>query len=481
MLTTTAGVLAVVGALGAFAVIGLRAGGESDLEQYVVARDTQSGGALGLSFLASGLGAWILFTPPEVGATAGLVGVLGYAVAVVVPLVILGVAGRRLRRVMPAGHGLTEFVRVRFGRGVHLTVVAVTSLYMLVAVTSELTAAGGLIGRLTGLDPRLAILAVVVVTLVYTAWGGLRASLRTDGWQAWLVLGLLAVAGVAVTANVGDPGGALAASGRLRLDPAGLEAAVTLVIAVVVTTLFHNGYWQRVWAARDTAALGRGVAVGSVLRVLPLLAVGLAGILAAGAGLELGEPPVPFFALLAGLPAPVIGVVVVLGVALVASSVDTLENGLGGLLATEWPGAGLRTARVATVLLMVPATAAAFRGWSVLRLLLIADLLCAVAVVPVLLGLWRRATAAGAAAGIAAGLLGAGLPATLAHGSVPAGLRAVTFPGGAIALGPFAGALCASTAVAVAVSLAGGRTTDVAALGAAIDRLDDPDRQESRP
>lgn len=474
-----AGVVVIFGALGLFALVGVRAGGEDDLEQYLVARDTQSGWGLGLSFLASGLGAWMLFAPPEVGARVGLLGVVGYAVAVVAPLLALGLAGRRLRELMPSGHGLTEFVQARFGRTAHGAVIVITLLYMLVATVAELTAAGALLERLTGLDARIAILAVVVVTLAYTAYGGLRASLRTDRWQSWLLLALLTIVGIAVVAGIESPGAAIAGSGLLEMDIAGLEAAVTLVVAIVVTTLFNNGYWQRVWSATDAPALRQGVVVGSVLRVLPLLAVGLAGILAVGAGLDLGEPPVPFFALLSGQSDAVLLVVVLVAVALVASSVDTLENGMGALIATEWPRVSLRAARIATVVTMIPVTIAAFQGYSILRILLIADLLCAAAVVPVLLGLWSRATATGAIAGIGAGLAGSAVPALLGGAGPREALRSVTFPDAQIKLAPFAGALIVSTVVAVVAATLQRRTTDLDELRDHARRLE-PNRTTER-
>jgi solute:Na+ symporter, SSS family len=453
-------------ALLVFAWVGLRAGGDADVEEYTVARSSQTGGAIGLSFLASGLGAWILFTPPEVGATTGIAGVVGYAVAVVMPLVVLLVLGRRIRRLLPLGHGLTEFVRVRFGAGVHRYVVAISMMYMLVAVVAELTAAGSVLARLAGIDARVAIVAIVVVTLVYTAYGGLRASLRTDGWQAWLLLVLLGIAGVAMTGRIVAADAVPDAAGGLwQVDRAGVEGAATLIIAVVVTTLFHHGYWQRVWAARDHAALRRGAVIGALTRVPVLLAVGLAGLFAAARGMDLGDPPVPFFALLDGLPGWLVAVVIVLAVSLVASTVDTIENGMAALVATERPTMGLRGARVATVVLMLPATVAAFQGYSVLRLLLVADLLCAATVVPVLLGVWRRATTASAISGCVAGLLGAVGWGWIATGSLPEGALLVTLPRGLDgALGVFTAALVVSGVVALVVSLLQRRETDLSAL-----------------
>lgn len=459
-------------ALGLFAVVGVRARrGDAGLEDYLIARNSQGAPLLGLSFFASGLGAWILFAPPEVGAFIGLAGVVGYAIAAAGPFVVFGLLGPRFRRLVPAGHGLTEFVRLRFGRPTHLYVVAVSILYMLTFLTAELTAVGGVTAILSGADPRWTVVATAAVTLAYTAYGGLRASLRTDRWQAWLVLGLLAIGAGAVIVAVDAPGAALGNSGLLRVDRVGAEAAVTLVVAVTAANLFHQGYWQRVWAARDIRALRRGTVLGIAATVPVVAVVGVLGILAAGAGLDLGTPPVPFFSLLAGLPSMLGIVVLLLGVCLVASSADTLENGLAALVAVERPGMSLGAARLATVLLVVPATVVAFQGYSVLRILLIADLLCATVVVPALLGLWRRATAAGAFAGAVAGLAGAVLAGAVTTGSLRDALVAVSFPDAVPTLAPFLGAVVTSTVVAVLVSLAGGTDTDVEALNERVPAL----------
>ena len=430
-------------ALGLFAWLGVTAReGRQDLDDYVTARGSQSGLTLGVSFLASGLGAWILFAPPEVGAFVGLDGVAGYALAGGAPFAAIALLGPPLRRALPAGRSLSEFAQLRFGRGFHLAVTAVSVLYMLTFLTAELTAVGAVTGILTALDGDAAVVLVAAVTLAYTTAGGLRASLRTDTWQGWLILGLLAAGTAAAVGGLGEA--TWTGSELLAVDRVGVEAAVTLLIAVTAANLFHQGYWQRVWAARDDTALRRGGLLGAALTVPALLLIGGMGLLAAGTGRDLGTPAAPFFALLSGL-GPVVGVVVfVLAAALVASSVDTLQVGLSALSASQWRGATMTRARALTAVAMVPATIVALSGFSVLRIFLTADLLATAAVVPALIGLWPRATTTGAVAGLVAGLVGAVIP----HGLVGA-----TFPGGLPTLAPFAWALCASALVTVAASL----------------------------
>jgi solute:Na+ symporter, SSS family len=458
--------LLLVAVLAVFTSIGVRAGrrrpGDGTTD-YVLARGSQGPTSLALSFLASGLGAWILFAPPELGVLLGMTAVVGYALAAAAPFAVLAVVGPRLRRTVPSGHGLTEFLRVRFGPTAGVVVALVSLLYMGVFVAAELVAIGGLVELLGGVPPQVTVIAVVAATLLYTAYGGLRASLRTDRWQSWLVVVLLGVAAAAAVGTVEQPVAAVSRTGLLGVDRPGIETAVTLIIAVTAANLFHHGYWQRVWAARDDRALRRGALAGAAATVPVVLVAGGLGVLAAGAGV-VEVPALAVFSIVAQLPTTVIAGVLVLGIALVASSVDTIENGLAALLVAERPRLRLGHARLATVVIMIPAVALALVAESVLQLFLIADLLCAAIVAPALLGLWRRTTAVAVTAGSAAGLAGAFAAGWAASGSVAGAVAAVTFPDAVPTLPPFAGAVVAGAVVTVAVSLAGGRTTDLGSL-----------------
>lgn len=438
---------AVAAALGLFLWIGLRARmADVSLDEYLTARGSQGAGALGLSFLASGLGAWILFVPPEIGAFVGPVGLAGYALGAALPFGVLAWCGPAIRRSMPAGRSLTDYADKRFGPAMRAWMFTLSLLYMLCFLTAELTAVGSIVALMTGGDGRWAVAAVAAVTLTYTAWGGLRSSLATDRWQAWLLLALLAVVGTVIGMQPAPSGTAPSAPASAPLD-VGLSVAATLIIAVTAANLFHQGYWQRVWSARSDQELRSGAWLGALITAVAIALVGGLGMLAAQQGLPLGNPPVPFFALVQHAPAWVVAPVLVLAVALVASSVDTLQNGIAALLVTQRRDASAAAARWTTVLLMVPVVAVAWEGLSVLRLFLIADLLCATAVVPMLLGLWRRTPPGAAIAGAIAGLVGAVLPDTIATGSLAQGVLAASFPTNVPALPPFAGALLSSSAV----------------------------------
>ncbi len=417
------------------------------LDDYLTARGTQGATALGLSFLASGMGAWILFVPPEIGAFVGPVALAGYALSAALPFLVLAWCGPAIRRRLPRGRTIAEYAQDRFGTGLRLWVTALSVLYMLCFITAELTAIGAITAMLTPLSGGAVIVAVAATTLVYTTWGGLRASMVTDRWQAWLLLALLAI--VVGTTVVNLPQGAVTKPWPSAPLGVSLNVALTLVIAVTAANIFHQGYWQRVWSARSDAELRRGAWLGGLLTIPVMLAVGALGMLCIAVGKNPGTPPIPFFALLGDAPSWLALPTFILAVALVASSVDTLQSAIASLVVTARPQVSLSAARWVTVLLMVPVVLVSLQGLSVLRLFLIADLLCATAVVPVLLGLWQRMTPAAAVAGAVAGLLGAVLPGWAESGSLAAGVLAASFPTGVPTLAPFLGALLASTAASL--------------------------------
>lgn len=466
MLPMSIAVLLLVAVLLGFVVIGLSAGRERDgagVADFTVARGTQGPVTLGLSFLASGLGAWILFAPAELGALLGLGPVIGYAIAAACPFLVLAFVGPRLRRIVPSGQGLSEFLRVRFGPAVGIAVTLVSLLYMGVFVAAELVAIGGLVELLGGVPRQLTVLAVMVATLAYTAYAGLRASLRTDRWQSWLVIVLLTAAAAAALVAVDGPMTAVRSSGLLGVGRTGLESAATLILAVTAANLFHHGYWQRVWSARDDRALRRGALLGAAATIPLMLIAGGLGVLAASLGL-VEVPALAIFALTAELPTVVVAGVLLLGIALVTSSVDTVENGLAALLVAERPTLRLRHARVLTVVIVLPAAAVGLVATSVLQLFLVADLLAAVLLLPALLGLWRHTTTTGVWAGTLGGLAGAFGLSLAITGTVAGAIDAVTFPDAVPTLAPFAGAIIASGLVTLVVSLLGRPAIDLTEL-----------------
>ena len=453
MISATSAIVLTLLALAVFAAVALVPGRASHRDEYLADRDHHTARTLAFSFFASGLGGWILFAPPEVAVLHGGLGVLGYAIAAALPFLALAWLGPRLRRIVPEGITLTDFISRRFGRLMHTYVALISVFYMFMFVTAELTAVGGVLELLAGVDPWIPIVLVTVVTAGYTAIGGLPASIRTDRFQGWIILVLAAVAVTAIVTDIGDPVGRATDGGLDRISRGGFETMLVLAIAVTAANLFHQGFWQRTRSAVSDRELIKGAWGAAGLTVVVMLLVGATGLVAAGLG-PVEVPSIAFFTLLTDMPDWVLLLLVIFTVALVASSVDTLENALVAAVAQDATAGrlSLAAARVVTVVLIVPAAVIAVQGHSVLRLFLIADLLAAATVVPVVLGMWRRTTTPAALAGAVAGLVAVVAVGWARDGSLGDGIELLTLPAG-LDFGAFAAAPLASGAVTIALSL----------------------------
>jgi len=393
------------------------------LEDYIVARNTQGSVATLLTLLASSLGAWILFSPPQAAAWGGLAAVIGYALGSMAPLIAMMFLGKRMRELMPRGHSLTEFLIARYGRSMYALALLVMLFYMFISMTAEITAMAKLVMLLAPVPLWLTAVIVMGFTLLYAAYGGLKASIFTDKIQVILIVPLLValvVIGWRASGGVANVTQALQISAPQLLDltdPAGIKAGATFFVAILLTGIFHQGNWQRIYAARDARTMRNGFLLGGVLVVPCILMMGLFG-LAFVALTPQGDSSVALFhVVLPQIPLWLAIALIPLGLALVMSSADTTINAVSSIVAVDvgrlLPHVGtatlMRLSRWLILLLAIPVMIVAAQGYSVLYLFLLADLLCAAAAFPVFYGLFSpRHTGfdatAGTLGGLAAGL-----------------------------------------------------------------------------
>ena len=394
----------------AFTLLGVLYAGRQqiDLERYMVNRNQVGGWSALATVTASALGAWILFSPQEAGsAFGGVSAILGYCLGSAGAVALFFVVGPRLRHLMPEGHSLNEYVKHRFGGPMYWLVEAVIVFYMFIYLTAELTAIAKALQLVADVPLGVTALVVITAVFIYTTVGGLGATILTDIIQFVVIVPLLLLcAAVVITALGGaDAFSAVAAQQPELLSLGngdGVRFGATLVIAIVAAEVFNQGNWQRVYACRDSQTVRRAF-LGSAVIVLPLIFIaGLLGVLAVP--LAEVQPDIigetALFGLLSQLAMPgwILITVIVLALALVMSSLDTMLNGLVSVFTLDLmrllpdPSANnvLRVSRILTVLVGVPAIAIAAQGYSVLYLFFVADLICAAVLFPMLYGLYSR-------------------------------------------------------------------------------------------
>ena len=410
--------LLMIATLGFFGYVGYKAATEKELDQdsYLSARGTQNSLKIGLSLFASGMGIWILFGPSEVGYYGGFWDVVGYALSSATPFLLLAYVGPMIRGQLPDGVTLADYVRMRIGRPMQIYVGFISVAYMFTFLFAEFTAIGKAMDILGGMDPLIPMVTVGVVTTAYTAYGGLPASLRTDRWQAWVVLWLIVVlllilfggdiGSLISDAKAYNPEDDWSIGSMSYMDS--FASGLALVIAITAAEMFSQGNWQRAWASEDDEALKKGALLAAGL-VLPLVFImGVLGTVVAGQG-AVDDPSSAFFNLIDDAHVLLIAAFVVLGIALVCSSVDTLQNAVVASISRDLADGkmDLKQARIVT-LAMIPLAiylASTIDALSVFKIFLVADLLATATVLPVFLTLWERIDSRAALVGAISGLL----------------------------------------------------------------------------
>lgn len=74
----------------------------------------------------------------------------------------------------------------RYGRVFSIWVALLMLLNMGIAMTAEYTAVGDLFQLVIGTERVPIVVIIGVVSMLYTAYGGLYVSIVTDQWQVWL-------------------------------------------------------------------------------------------------------------------------------------------------------------------------------------------------------------------------------------------------------------------------------------------------------
>ena len=234
------------------------------LNNYLVANRSVGIFSLTTSLVASALGAWILFGPASAATWGGIGAVIGYSLGTAFPLFILIYLGKKFRTLYPKQKTLIEVIRIRFGSKLFKLILFLSIFYMTIFLIAEVTAVSILIKYISGTDLWITALIVIASSLVYTLYGGLRASIFTDNIQ-FIVFGLLLLVGFSylISFNSNDFNFAYIKINKPNLLSSNyipnFTAGLTFFIAVAATNLFHQGNWQRIYAAKNNDILKKSL------------------------------------------------------------------------------------------------------------------------------------------------------------------------------------------------------------------------------
>ena len=387
-----------------FAILGLYYSKKfKGINNYLTANRNIGLFSLTTSLVASALGAWILFGPASAATWGGIGAVIGYALGTAFPMIFLIYLGKKIRKEFPKGSSLIEFMRRKFGKSLFKLILLMTIFYMFIFLCAEVTAVAILINYISGTELWITALIVLIATLTYTLYGGLRASIFTDNIQM-IVIGVLLV--ISVSYIITFAGSEFSFSYVKEKNPQLLSgsyipsytAGLTFFIAVAATNLFHQGNWQRVYAAKDQQTLQKSLIISFFIIVPIVFFMGFAGMVSFSIDPS-NRPDLGFFTLLLKEQTEMLALIIVtLGLALTISTVDTLVNAISSLFVVDGKATFnlnkktdyLKLSKYFIIFLSVIAFIVASKGYDVLYLFLLADLFCCAFVLTVFLSFYNK-------------------------------------------------------------------------------------------
>ena len=373
------------------------------LDNYLTANRNIGSFTLSTSLIASALGAWILFGPASAATWGGIGAVIGYALGTAFPMIFLIFLGKKIRNDFPKGSTLIEFLRKKFSKTLFKLILFMTIFYMFVFLCAEVTAVAILINYISGTDLWITAFIILTCTLTYTLYGGLRASMFTDNIQMVVIIILFLISVFYLTTFTGD---AFTFTFIKEKNPDLLSikyipnytAGLTFFIAVAATNLFHQGNWQRVYAAKNNKVLKQSLIISSIIIVPIVFFMGFSGMVAVSTDPKV-IPDLGFFSLLFIEQTEFLSLlIVILGLSLTISTIDTLVNAISSLIIVDGKATFnfdkktnyLKFSKLCLVTLSIVAFFIASKGFSVLYLFLLADLFCCAFVLTVFYSFYNK-------------------------------------------------------------------------------------------
>ena len=387
-----------------FAILGINYSKKfKGINNYLTANRNIGFFSLSTSLTASAIGAWILFGPASAATWGGIGAVIGYALGTAFPMIFFIMLGKKIRKEFPKGSSLIEFLRKKFSKNLFKLILLMTVFYLFIFLCAEITAVSILINYISGTQLWLTALIVLLGTLTYTLYGGLRASIFTDNIQMIVITILLLTSGIYLWSYTGSE---FSFSFINKKNPNLLSfehvpnytAGITFFVAVAATNLFHQGNWQRVYAAKNNNILVKSLLISFFVIIPIVFFMGFCGLVAISVDPNV-VPDLGFFSLLFKDQTEFLSlIIIILGLSLTISTVDTLVNAVSSLVVVDGKATFnikskvdfLKLSKYFIIILSIIAFFIASKGYSVLYLFLLADLFCCAFVLTVFYSFYNK-------------------------------------------------------------------------------------------
>ncbi len=368
---------------------------------YIIGNRDENTFSLTTSLAASALGAWILFGPASAATWGGFGAVIGYALGTATPMLLLYNFGPKIRKEFPRGLSLTEFIKKRFGIGILKLSLFLILFYLIIFLIAEVTAIAFLLNFISKTPLWITAGITLIICLLYILRGGFKLSIITDKYQFMIIAVLIFASVILILGNLEINSFKLIQENSANLINGkylpNYTAGLTFFIAVAATNLFHQGNWQRVFAAKNDLILKKSLIYSSLITFLIVLWMGYTGLISFSLNSKV-IPDLAFFDLILSNNNLLIISILILALALTLSTIDTLINAISSILIVNGNqisksifGNSLKNKTNYMILIIcILVFIVASKGFSILYLFLLADLFCCAAVVTIFYGFFNK-------------------------------------------------------------------------------------------
>ena len=374
----------------------------NNTRNYIVGNRNESIFSLTASLTASALGAWILFGPASAATWGGLGAVIGYALGTAAPMLFLYNFGPKIRKEFPQGLTLTEFIKKRFGLKILKISLFLILFYLTIFLIAEITAIAFLLKFISKIPLWITSAITLIICLLYILRGGFKLSIITDMYQFSFIFLLILASIFMILGNLD-----LSSYDLIKINSPDLidinylpnyTAGLTFFIAVAATNLFHQGNWQRVFSAKSNYILQSSLIISSIIIFLVVFWMGYTGLISYSLNSKI-IPDLAFFELILNKKSPIVVVgILILAMSLTLSTIDTLINAISSLIIVNGnqvnknlTGKKIKNkANYIIFILCIIVFIFSSKGYSILYLFLLADLLCCAAVVTIFYGFFNK-------------------------------------------------------------------------------------------
>jgi len=374
----------------------------TDNKSYIVGDRGENTFSLTASLTASALGAWILFGPASAATWGGIGAVIGYALGTAAPMLFLYNFGPKIRKEFPRGLTLTEFIKKRFGIGILKICLFLILFYLTIFLIAEVTAIASLLNFISKVPLWITAGVTLIICLLYILRGGFKLSIITDKYQFTFIVLIILASLLIILSNIDLPSFEIIKKNSPNLIDknylTNYTAGLTFFIAVAATNLFHQGNWQRVFSAKNNTILKSSLIYSSIIIFFIVFWMGYSGLLSYSLNPKVISDLAFFDLILNEKKSLIVIGILILAMSLTLSTIDTLINAISSLIIVngnqinkDLSGKKVKDkANIIILLLSVLVFILASKGYSILYLFLLADLLCCAAVITIFYGFFNK-------------------------------------------------------------------------------------------